>query len=364
MVLSHALIKDYGDVSGSNKMGKIAAELIDSLSQEAREILREALQTENDVSEVFEKLSVEDKELVREKVAEWCATLHAYNGSDQHTEAQPESSHALQRPAMPLRGESFKAAEIQRTLEEESTASDDPELSGVSHRLRDPDAEAEHDSVESDESAWSWQNVNDAEKAETQTSDPFPGSSGANLSSVDPPTGSRSEGKAKMKPEGARSDGLESESPLFNHDSETAPLTDSTTRPNAASSDSDSPHTSITGARESGGPPGSESSVSSNHTGEAASVAHDDSYWATPADASTAATNPENRNRLHGRTENPGEGSIPVQPPAQEPIAAQQPLIDRFLDWFWGGVPAAGPAGNGADEDEEHIVHELAEEAP
>ncbi|KAK5256251.1 hypothetical protein LTR16_003690, partial [Cryomyces antarcticus] len=364
MVLSHALIKDYGDVSGSNKMGKIAAELIDSLPQEAREILREALQTENDLSEVFEKLSAEDKELVREKVAEWCATLHAYNGSDQHTEAQPESSHALQRPAMPLRGESFKAAEIQRTLEEESTASDDPELSGVSHRLRDPDAEAEHDSVESDESAWSWQNVNDAEKAETQTSDPFPGSSGANLSSVDPPTGSRSEGKAKMKPEGARSDGLESESPLFNHDSETAPLTDSTTRPNAASSDSDSPHTSITGARESGGPPGSESSVSSNHTGEAASVAHDDSYWATPADASAAATTPENRNRLHGRTENPGERSIPVQPPAQEPIAAQQPLIDRFLDWFWGGVPAAGPAGNGAGEDEEHIVHELAEEAP
>ncbi|TKA66794.1 hypothetical protein B0A49_10601 [Cryomyces minteri] len=368
MVLSHTLIKDYGDVSGSNTMGKIAAELIESLPLEARETLREALQTENDVSKVFEKLSAEDKELVREKVAEWCAILHAYNGSDQYTEAQPESSRALQRPAMPLRGESFKAAEIQRTLEEESTAPDDPELSGVSHPLRDPDAEAEHDSVESDESVWSWQNVNDAEKAETQTSDPFPGSSRANLSSVDPPAGSRSEGKAKTNPESARSDGLVSEqpsaSPLLNHDSKTAPLTGSTNKVNAASSDSDSPHTSITKAWESGGQPGSESSDRLNHTMEAASVAQDDSYWATPADASTAATNSESGNRPHGRTENPGEGSILVQPPAQGPIAAQQPLIDRFLDWFWGGVPAVDPAGNGADEDEDHIVHEIAEEAP
>ncbi|KAK2797933.1 hypothetical protein FQN50_009029 [Emmonsiellopsis sp. PD_5] len=60
----------------------------------------------------------------------------------------------------------------------------------------------------------------------------------------------------------------------------------------------------------------------------------------------------------------PFEPAQPEQAPPIQDIDPPQNPIDRASNWFWGGVPPAPPRRNEEGGDDEHIVQDLAQEAP
>jgi E3 ubiquitin-protein ligase MARCH6 len=328
-----------------------AEKIINSLPEDVQAALRQG-----SVQEAVAKLPPEDAARMEEEVKKWSRdggfpgfSSGQIDGAESSDHESDSESHAHDstvpssaRPSMPLRGRSFLAADIERDLEERSLEEKGDDIQA------DVDSDVVQDEQRSQDSAGSWQHVSQLQepsKLRDTSAEPV-------LDHTTPPSWSFNRISTKGK-ERARTP-----SPQPANDEHLG--VPSRTQPSP--------------------------SVALDHGESVDDGDRDDASWMSTVDSTESYTKDD-----LGMGDNPfalednqdfgletplgvgGTDSVSSQREAslatgQQP-GPQPTLVDNICNWFWGDIPRAPVpvAADGelvVDEDDEHIVEDIEDEAP